>query len=174
LMMLATRDPSGLALNHCPTPEIVHHWAQLANSCVQVMLAITLSSLASTIALAVEDWEHDWTVVTMARNGSWGVSTDASLSLAIAAAIRDCKTMSVEASDCGSQQATVRNRWTIAWLCGEHKILASESRREDAEASALFQLELRRAYATDIPPCRTILTVNPRGEVTIGETGATD
>ena len=46
------------------------------------------------VAVAAEDWGHDWTVVTMARDGSWGVGIDYHIAGANAAAIRECRAVS--------------------------------------------------------------------------------
>jgi hypothetical protein len=82
-------------------------------------------------------WEGDWTVVTFARNGSWGVANDQLQGQAIAAAIRDCKAMSVSPSDCGAQFTTTRAGWTIANLCGDYAIIVTGNSRVEAEKAAL-------------------------------------
>jgi hypothetical protein len=38
-------------------------------------------------------WEHDWTVVTLTRNGMWGVASDSSQPQAISKAISLCRQM---------------------------------------------------------------------------------
>lgn len=106
------------------------------------------------------------TVVTLSRDGAWGVAMAHSQGPAIAAAIRDCRAMAATPSDCGAQSATTRGGWVVANLCGDHKILATAAAREEAEAVALVrETELRRAYAMAMPPCRRVLTVDPRGAV---------
>jgi hypothetical protein len=106
------------------------------------------------------------TVVTLARDGSWGVATAGSQGQAIAAAIRDCRAMAAAASDCGAQFATARGGWVVASLCGDHKIIATAETRENAEQAALGrEADLERLYASNLPPCRRVLTVDPRGSV---------
>src|SRR5262245_33080713 len=50
------------------------------------------SALAGTIPAKASE-ARDWTVVTMAADGSWGVATASSVGPAIADAIRDCRAM---------------------------------------------------------------------------------
>src|SRR5262245_54346578 len=59
------------------------------------------------------------TVVTMARDGSWGVATAGSQGPAIAAAVRDCRAMAGGPTDCGAQFITTRGGWVVAKLCGD-------------------------------------------------------
>ena len=104
------------------------------------------------------------TVVTLARDGSWGLATAGSQGQAIAAAIRDCRAMAAAPSDCGAQFTTTRGGWVIANLCGDHKIIVAAETREAAEKAALSREgDLKRSYAPDLPPCRRVLTVDPRG-----------
>jgi hypothetical protein len=106
------------------------------------------------------------TVVTLSRDGSWGVATAASLGHAIATAIRDCRATAATPSDCGAQFATTRGGWVVAVLCGDHKILAAAATREGAEEEALMrETKLSQLYATAVPPCRRVLTVGPHGFV---------
>lgn len=101
------------------------------------------------------------TVVTLARDGSWGVATAASQGPAIAAAVRDCRAMAAGPSDCGAQFATTRGGWVVAKLCGDHKIIETGQTREVAEQAALArELSLKRLVA-----CTLGLTVSPGGVV---------
>src|SRR5262245_43225231 len=81
-----------------------------------ILLVVTVSAHALDL--------DELTVVTMARDGSWGVATAGSQGQAIAAAIRDCKAMAPPPSDCGAQFVTTRGGWVIANLCRDHKISA--------------------------------------------------
>ena len=144
---------------------------QILGHCVLVLLASGAASLAqergSDLQLSPRlDWENDWTVVTMARDGSWGIANAASQGQAIASAIHDCKAMSGGQSDCGSQFTTIRVGWTIAKLCGDHKIIVTGISLADAEKAALNrEIELQLFYAPDLPPCKNILTVDPAGSI---------
>jgi hypothetical protein len=131
-------------------------------------MAFVIGSAARvSIAIAAEDWERDWTVVTMATNGSWGVGIDYPIGGAIATAIRECRAMSSGGNDCGAAFAASRGGWIIGLLCGDHRILATGGDLKDAEATALNrELDLKRLYVPDLPACHRVLTVDSRGVVT--------
>jgi hypothetical protein len=104
------------------------------------------------------------TVVTLARDGSWGVARAGSQGPAIAAAIRACRAMAGTASDCGAQFTTVRSGWVIASLCGVRKVIAAAETREAAEQAMLLrEYNLKPLHGPDMPPCRRVVTVNPTG-----------
>ena len=106
------------------------------------------------------------TVVTLARDGSWGVATAGSTGEAIAAAVRACRAMAVVSTDCGAQFTTTRGKWVIASLCGDHQIIVGAHARADAEAAAIErELQTRQFYVPSLPRCRRVLTVDPNGVV---------
>jgi hypothetical protein len=82
-------------------------------------------------------------------------------------AVSKCKAMAVPQSDCGAQFTTIRSGWTLALLCGEHKVLATAKRLDEAWLAVQFRLELKRAYLPELPPCRQIFKVDPTGEVIV-------
>jgi hypothetical protein len=126
--------------------------------------AIMLAGPAPAIEL------DDVTVVTLARNGSWGVATAGATGEAIAAALRSCRAMSGAPTDCGAQSVATRGGWVVADLCGDHQIIVSGSTRENAETAAFDQQRrVRSLYVPDLPPCRRILTVDPGGAIAAGE-----
>jgi len=116
---------------------------------------------------ADEDWQQDWTIVTMARDGSWGAASHQLMGRAIAAAIDNCKAMTASKTDCGAEFRAVRGGWVLGLLCGDHKVLASGKRREDAEGDARIRIDIKRAYIPDLPPCRTVLIVDSRRPETV-------
>ena len=132
------------------------------------IIALVIGSAARvSIAIAAEDWERDWTVVTMAYNGSWGVGIGYPIADAIAAAIRECRAMSSGGNDCGAAFATSRGGWIIGLRCGDHRILATGEDLKEAEATALNrEIDLKQLYVPDLPACQRVLTVDPRGAVT--------
>jgi hypothetical protein len=126
--------------------------------------ALMIVMLATIPAKAVD--LDELTIVTLARDGSWGVATAGSHGQAIAAAVRECKAMAAAPNDCGAQFITTRGGWVVANLCGDHKIIADAETREAAEQAALLrETDVRRLYLPDMPPCRRILTIDPRGVV---------
>ena len=106
----------------------------------------------------------EWTVVTLASDGSWGVGTAEHYGPALASALRKCEAMSGGQSDCGADVTAVRNGWTLGILCGDHRVLVAEADLTTAilEAQAR-QLYLRDAYGDSLPGCSCIMWVYPRG-----------
>jgi hypothetical protein len=62
-------------------------------------------------ALAIVPDQDDWTVVTMAPDGSWGSATELSVGRAPARAIDNCKVMSGTKIGCGAQSRAIQGRW---------------------------------------------------------------
>jgi hypothetical protein len=112
------------------------------------------------------------TVVTMSRDGSWGVATAGSTGEAIATAVRACRAMADAPTDCGALLTTTHGKWVLGNLCGDHQIVVGADTLEDAEATARErEIETRRTYVPDLPPCRHILTVDPAGVVITRQKG---
>jgi hypothetical protein len=126
-------------------------------------LVVLGSGLARAEPSPDQGW--DWTVTTLARDGSWGVATESSLARAIGLAIGRCKAMSVPQSDCGAQFTIIRAGWTLALLCGEHKVLAAAKHYHEAWRDAQLRIDLKKAYLPELPPCRQIINVDPAGAV---------
>ena len=124
------------------------------------------SRAQSSFPDSLEEWERDWTVLTMAPDGAWGVATDMGVIEALARAIRSCQAMSAAALGCGAHFTTVRAGWSIALRCGDKNVLVAEIKRDAAEFSAAWrEHELRMLYDPDMPPCIRVVTVDPNGEV---------
>ena len=121
-----------------------------------------------TPALAIVPDQDDWTVVTMAFDGAWGSATEPSVGQALAKAIVNCKAMSGREIGCGAESRVIQGGWILAARCGDRNILVAERELADAERAARKrETELREHYAPDLPPCRRVLTVNPRGGVMV-------
>jgi hypothetical protein len=142
-------------------------------------LALTLGALAAALAqsassqpAAIEEWAHDFTVLTMAPDGSWGTATDSRINRAIALAISNCKAMSGLELGCGAYITTVRGGWSLGIRCGRENIivadrdLAEAGRRADRRES-----ELRELYVRDMPPCERVVTVDPNGLLVVPKPG---
>ena len=105
----------------------------------------------------------DWTVVTIAREGSWGIGIAGSQHEAIAAAVRDCKAMATTPNDCGALFRATRGGWIVADLCGDQKIVATAATREEAEQEALHrEIDLELFYVPHLPPCKRLVTIAPQ------------
>ena len=106
--------------------------------------------------------DDDWSVLTMARDGSWGVACRGSQPEAITEAIRFCRGLAGEvSSDCGAQIVATRGGWMIGNLCGDHRIMATGSTLMEAEQEALNkEISLQLSYVPDLPSCRRMVTVD--------------
>jgi hypothetical protein len=138
-------------------------------SALSVSLLAVGTLIANPIAATAVDLD-ELTVVTLARDGSWGVATAASQGPAIAGAVRDCRAMAGGSSDCGAQFATTRGGWILAKLCGGHKIIVTAETREAANQAALArELALKRLHV-----CTRVLTVDPYGVVLPAQAAAVE
>jgi hypothetical protein len=128
------------------------------------ILALLLAiPLLSPVSLAAEQ-ETEWTVVTLARDGSWGVGTAEYYGPALASALRKCDAMSDGQSDCGAEVTAVRQGWTLGILCGDHRVLVAATDLTIAimEAQAR-QIYLRGHYGESLPSCSCVIRVDPQG-----------
>ncbi len=124
---------------------------------------------AEAAAPAVPDeWQRDWTVVTMAPDGAWGVATDMYMIKALADAVGECtaKARNIAYVGCGSHFTTIRAGWTVGLRCGARNIISAEASLDDAEKRANWrEYELRRLYDPNMPQCQRVMTVDPAGRV---------
>jgi hypothetical protein len=115
-------------------------------------------------SLSCQAADGDWTVLTMARDGSWGVGVQATQGQAMAEAIGTCRAMagaSGDTSDCGASFATTRDGWIVANLCGDYKVLATGSTLGEAETEALNrEISLQLRFVPDLAPCRRVVTID--------------
>jgi hypothetical protein len=148
----------------------------MTSACIDAIFRFPMLAIAALAFVALPAGAVDWdelTVVTLARDGSWGAATAGSQGQAIAAAVRSCRAKAAAPSDCGAQFITTRGGWVVASLCGDHKIIVAAEMREATEQAALArEIELRLSHAPHLPPCRRVLTTDWRGAVVI--TGVPD
>ena len=130
------------------------------------ILAFLLAALLWPVPLAAQH-ESEWTVVTLALDGSWGVGTSEHYGPALASALRKCNAMSKEQSDCGAEVTAVRQGWTLGILCGDHRVLVAAPDLATAirEAEAR-QTYLRDVYGDSLPGCSRVVSVDPYGFAT--------
>ena len=131
------------------------------------ILAFLLAVLLWSAAPAAAQHESEWIVVTLARDGSWGVGTAEHYGPALASALRKCNAMSKEESDCGAEVTAVKRGWTLGILCGDHRVLVAEPDL----ATAILEAEARQAYLRDrygdsLPGCLRVVTIDPDGFAT--------
>jgi hypothetical protein len=156
--------------------HIMHRRIILGTACA---LALTLGALAAAFAqsaspqpAAIEEWAHDFTVLTLAPDGAWGTATDPRINRAIHLAISNCKIMSGAALGCGAYLTTVRGGWSLAIRCGSENITAADRNLAEAERRALRrESELRARYVPGMPPCARVVTVDPNGSVLMPAVG---
>jgi hypothetical protein len=142
-------------------------------------LALTLGALAAALAQpassqppAIEEWAHDFTVLTMAPDGAWGTATDSRINRAIFVAIGNCKAMSEMTLGCGAYLTSVRGGWSLGIRCGNENIIVADRHLAEAEQRARRrELELRERYVRDMPPCERAVTVDPNGAVVVPPAG---
>lgn len=119
-----------------------------------------------------------WTVLTMATDGSWGVATDELISWAIARAIAGCKRMSRAELGCGAAFKAIQAGWSLGIRCGEENIIVAEMTLGSAQQAAINrEIDLREFYVPHMPPCKRVVTVDPRGVIvdkTLGISGQVD
>jgi hypothetical protein len=115
---------------------------------------------------AIEEWAHDFTVLTMAPDGAWGTATDPQVNRAIFLAISNCKAMSGMELGCGAYLTTVRGGWSLGIRCGRENIIVADRDLAEAERRARNrEAELRERYVPTMPPCARVVTVDPNGAI---------
>ena len=111
-------------------------------------------------------WAHDFTVLTMAPDGSWGTATDDRIEYAISLAVDRCKAMSGAKIGCGAHMTSVRGGWSLGLRCGRHNIIVADRILAEAERQAKArEADLRERYVRGMPACVHIVTVDPNGVV---------
>jgi hypothetical protein len=146
--------------------QVKLHIARLAMPISKLCLLLLAGGAFVAGALpahASSDW---WLVVTVARNGAWGVPTDPVQFQAIVGAIRACRERSPVAADCGALLKVNRGGWIVGSRCGHLSILASGATILDAEeAESHHEAALRADHLPALPGCVRLITVDPRGAV---------
>jgi hypothetical protein len=111
--------------------------------------------------------EANWTVLTVALNGSWGIASARTQGEAIAGALLRCRAMRADASDCGAEFVAFRSGLALALMCGDHHVIVTGNDSEEADGSALDRLlTLRGHYGPDFPPCQHLLQIDSHGTLT--------
>jgi hypothetical protein len=130
------------------------------------ILAFLLAALPWPVPLAAQH-ESEWTVVTLALDGSWGVGTSDHYGPALASALRKCKAMSREQSDCGAEVTAIKQGWTLGMLCGDHRVLVAAPDLATAiRAAEARQTYLRDVYGDSLPGCSRVVSVDQHGFAT--------
>ena len=91
--------------------------------------ALSVSALATSLVATPAVADDDWTVLTMAPDGSWGAATSISINRAIAAAIANCKMEYQREIGCGAFFTSIQAGWSLGIRCGRENIVVAEPRR---------------------------------------------
>ena len=111
--------------------------------------------------------ETNWTVLTVARNGGWGIATAPTQGEAIAGAVFRCQAMTAGESDCGAELVAFKSGLAMALLCGDHRVIVTANDVGEADGFALDRLVLlREVYGSDFPVCQHLLQIDAHGALT--------
>ena len=123
--------------------------------------------LLAAPGLSAADEETNWTVLTVARNGNWGIARAITQGEAIAGALLRCQAMTADESDCGAEFVAFRSGLALALMCGDHRVIVTAKDPEEADSSALDRLfALRALYGPDFPACQHLLRIHSNGALT--------
>ena len=132
---------------------------RLRTACLAFLL------VASGLSAAAED--NNWIVLTVARNGNWGIASARTQGEAIAGAISRCQAMTAGDSDCGAELVAFKSGLAMALLCGEHRVIVTANDPVEADGFALDRLVLlRELYGSDFPVCQHLLQIEAHGALT--------
>ena len=129
---------------------------RLRTACLALLLA------ASGLSAAAD--ETNWIVVTVARNGNWGIASARTQGEAIAGAVLRCQAMTADESDCGAELVAFRSGLGLALLCGDHRVIVTANDLEEADSAAFARLVvLRELHGADFPACQHLLRIDSNG-----------
>jgi hypothetical protein len=132
---------------------------RLRTACFALLLA------APGLSAAAE--EMNWTVLTVARNGNWGIATASTQGEAITGAVFRCQAMTADESDCGAELVAFRSGLAMAPLCGDYRVIVTANDPAEADRFALDRLVvLRELYGSDFPVCQHLLQIDAHGALT--------
>jgi hypothetical protein len=134
---------------------------------VPLILMACFALLLAAPGLSAADDETNWTVLTVARNGNWGIASARTQGEAIAGALLRCQAMTADESDCGAEFVAFRSGLAMALMCGDDHVIVTANDSEEAHSSALDRLlALRGLYGPDFPACQHLLQIDSSGALT--------
>jgi hypothetical protein len=132
---------------------------RLRTACFALLLA------APGLSAAAE--ETNWTVLTVARNGNWGIASARTQGDAIAGAVLRCQAMTADESDCGAELVAFRSGLALALMCGDYHVIVTANDPADADGFALDRLVvLSELYGPEFPVCQRLLQIDSHGALT--------
>src|SRR6202011_1950919 len=99
---------------------------------VRRMLPACFAVLLATSGLSAADEETNWTVLTVARNGNWGIARARTQGEAITGALLRCQAMTADESDCGAEFVAFRSGLALASMCGDQRVIVTAKDPEEA------------------------------------------
>ena len=121
--------------------------------------------IAASAARAGDDWDKDWTALTLATNGAWGSAIHALRVTAMMQAMAQCRERAGSSNGCGSHTTTVRGAWAVGYVCGTETFVVTARSYREAQVAAINQeIELRDFERVEIEACRRIIAIAPNGE----------
>jgi hypothetical protein len=118
------------------------------------------------LAQANAEWTKDVTVLVIAPDGTWGTATEPFFNEALAKAIANCKSNYRHEIGCGYRSTSVRAGWSLVLRCGQENLIVAAKTLHAAEQAAVnSELNLRRDYYPDMPPCVRVVSVDPDGGI---------
>ena len=138
----------------------------------RLRFTLSMTALAATFATSVvatpAGADDDWTVLTMAPDGSWGAATSFSINRAIAFAIANCKIAYQREIGCGAIFTSIQAGWSLGIRCGHENIVVAEKTLAGAEQAATRrEAERRQLYVPDMLSCRRVVTVDSNGTIIV-------
>ena len=131
-----------------------------------------LSPNAPPLGWTDAEWTKDVTVLVIAPDGTWGTATELTAGEALAKAIANCKSKYRHEIGCGYRSTFIRAGWSLAMRCGEENIIVAAKTLRAAEQAAVdSELNLRRDYKPDMPPCVRVVSIDPDGVIIAPDVG---
>jgi hypothetical protein len=131
--------------------------------CATALAATLATPLMATPAVA----DDQWTVLTMAPDGSWGAATASPVGRAIAFAIANCKIDYQRDIGCGAYLSSIRAGWSLGIRCGREIIVVAEKTLGAAEQAAKRREAVLRLNLPDMSTCRRVVTVDTTGTIIV-------
>ncbi len=127
---------------------------------------VSLTAITGNAHAAGDDWDKDWTALTISSTGAWGTQTSRSRVEAMMGAIILCReNAGATGSGCGAHITTVRAAWSVGYACGSETYISTGATYAEASAAAVNrEIELRQVEQIEIGACRRLVAIGPDGK----------
>jgi hypothetical protein len=131
------------------------------------MLTACFGVLLATSGPSAAGEETNLTVLTVARNGNWGIARARTQGEAIAGALLRCQAMTADESDCGAEFVAFRSGLALALMCGDYRVIVTANDSAEADGFVLDRLVvLWKLYGPEFPVCQHLLRIDADGALT--------